>query len=391
MVAKTIAAAGLVCVLTLGNAAVAQNSIKVGLLLTLSGGAAILGEEIKRGWDLGVNHVGGKIGGIDTEVQVVDDQVKPDVAVTAVERLINQEKVDVIAGVVFSNVMVAIYEPVFKSNTILLSTNAGPPQLAGKQCNPLFLTTSWQNDQYGEGTAVLMERDGIKNAFVLAPNYQAGKDVIAAFDRGFKGQKTGEILFKLGQADFQPELSEIRAKRPESVMIFAPAAMGVAFMKQWRALDLSKQMRLYTLNMVDSLTLPAMGDSVVGTSHVSVYDPTLDNPANRKFADAFQAKYGRPPTQYAMQAYDGVQALDSGIRKTKGNVKDRKALVAAMRQADFQSPRGPLSYNINNFPIQNMYKLEVVAAADGKPVIKGGGVVIPNQKDWHYTECGLTW
>ena len=101
-------------------------------------------------------------------------------------------------------------------------------QLAGKQCNPLFLTTSWQNDQYGEGTAVLMERDGIKNAFVLAPNYQAGKDVIAAFDRGFKGQKTGEILFKLGQTDFQPELSEIRAKRPESVMIFAPAAMGVA-------------------------------------------------------------------------------------------------------------------------------------------------------------------
>ena len=125
---------------------------------------------------------------------------------------------------------------------------------------------------------------------------------------------------------------------------------------------------------------------------MSVYDPTLDIPANRKFADDLsRPRTGRPPTQYAMQAYDGVQALDSGIRKTKGNVKDRKALVAAMRQADFQSPRGPLSYNINNFPIQNMYKLEVVSAADGKPVIKGGGVVIPNQKDWHYTECGLTW
>lgn len=365
--------------------------LKVGLISTLTGGGALLGEELKRGWDLGMDLVGGKIGGLDTEVIVGDDELKPDVAVTLADRMVKQQKVDVVAGVLWSNIMLAIYEPVTKANTIVLSTNAGPSQIAGKACSPLYISTSWQNDQFAEALAVLMNQEQVKNTFVIAPNYQAGKDIKSVYDSHFKGEQVGAILFKLGQSDFQSEFSEIRARKPQSVMAFAPGAMSVAFMKQWQALGMSNSMKLYTVNMIDYLTLPAMQDSAVGTYTVSPYDSASTSPANQKFVAAFQKKYNRLPTQYAMQAYDGVMLLDAGIRARKGNIADKKALIAAMRVAKLDSPRGPMTYNVNNFPIQNFYKIDVVPGPDGKPFMKGSGVVLKDAKDSHYKECNLTW
>src|SRR3954468_21203192 len=204
------------------SAGAQQGKVKVGLITTLSGGGALLGEELKRGWDLGMDMVEGKIGGLETEVIVGDDQLKPDVAVTVAERMLKQHKVDVVAGVLWSNIMLAIYEPVVNSGTMMLSTNAGPSQIAGKECSPLYITTSWQNDQFAEAMAALMNQEQVKNTFVIAPNYQAGKDIKSVFDSRFKGEQAGTIFFKLGQSDFQPELSEIRARKPQSVMAFAP-------------------------------------------------------------------------------------------------------------------------------------------------------------------------
>jgi len=369
----------------------AQTPLRIGLITTLSGGGAILGEELKRGWDLGMDLVQNRIGGVETQVTVADDQLKPDVAVTAVDRMINQDKVDIVAGILWSNIMLAVADPVLKSGTVLLSTNAGPSQLAGKDCNALYISTSWQNDEYAEGTAVLMNADGMKNAYFVAPNYPAGKDVKAAFDHTFKGSDVGGTFFKLGQTDFQAELTEIRSRNPQSVVAFAPGAMGIAFMKQYQALGLGQSSRLYTINMVDYTTLPAIGEAALGTFHVSVYDPTASNPANQRFVAEFARKYKRLPTQYAMQAYDGVMLLDATVKSMKGRFGDHKALVAAMRKTKLESPRGPFSYNINNFPIQNMYKIEAVVGADGKPVLRGAGIAVPMEKDSHYGACPLKW
>jgi branched-chain amino acid transport system substrate-binding protein len=383
-----VAAAG--CALALSaTGAAAEQVLKIGLVTTLSGGGAILGEELKRGWDLGVDLLGGKIGGLPIEMSIVDDETKPEIAVTAIDKLLHDTKVDIVAGVVWSNVQIAIYDPIVKSQTILLNTNAGSNVPAGKDCSPYFITTSWQSDQFTEATAELVRADGIKKVYVVAPNYQIGKDVDALFREQFKGDVVGDILFKLGQTDFQAELSEIRAARPESVVAFAPGAMSIALMKQWQALELSKSIRLYTINMIDELTLPALGEAVVGTYFASVYDVSQDIPANRRFVAAYQKKYSRLPTQYAAQTYDGVMLLDAGLRARNGDASDHKALVAAMHNAKFDSVRGPLHFSNNNFPVENMYRIQVVAGADGKPRLQGAGIIVKDQADRYHQECPM--
>lgn len=365
-------------------------TLKIGLVTTLSGGGAILGEELKRGWDVGMEMLGGKIGGLPTEVIVVDDQTKPDVAVTAIDKLVNQDKVQVVAGVLWSNILIAIYDRVIQSDTVLLSTNAGANIAAGKNCSPLYITTSWQTEEFADATIAMVRHDGATRTYLIAPNYQAGKDIENQFNAAFKDTKVGETMFKLGQSDFQAELSEIRARSPQSVIAFAPGAMSIAFMKQWNALDLSKSIKLYTINMIDEQTLPVFGKAALGTDFVSVYDATLDNEANKKFTAAFLAKYKRLPTQYAAQAYDGVMLLDAGIRGRAGDLADRKALVAAMHKANFQSVRGPMTYNNNNFPIENMYRLTVVEK-DGKLAIAPAGIAVKDMQDSYHQQCPMKW
>ncbi|MCW5770555.1 MAG: ABC transporter substrate-binding protein [Rhodospirillaceae bacterium] len=369
----------------------AQETLRVGLVSTLTGPGAGLGLELKNGWDVGVAALGGKIGGLETRIFVVDDQLKTDVAVSGVDQLVSQHKVHVVAGILWSNVMLAVYERAIKANTIVLSTNAGPPQLAGRNCSPLYMSTSWQNDEFMETTALLVKADGIKSVLLTAPNYQAGKDLMTAFPKNYSGKIVDQILFKLGTTDFQAELSVIGAKKPEAVVVFAPGAMAVAFLKQWHASGLGKKIKLYTINMVDSLSLPAIGDTVVGTSHVSPYDPTGASDANQKFVKAYVAKTGRMPTQYAAQAYDAVFLIDSGVRAVGGKLGDKAALIRAMRKGAFPSVRGHLAFNINNFPIQDFHKLEVVLGADKKPAIKGAGIVVKDHKDSYAAQCKLTW
>jgi branched-chain amino acid transport system substrate-binding protein len=369
----------------------AQEKLRIGLVSTLTGPGAGLGTELKNGWDLGFESVGKKIGGLETEIFVVDDQLKTDTAVSGVDNLIGQHKVHVVAGILWSNIMLAVYERVVKSNTIMLSTNAGPPQLAGAGCTPLYISTSWQNDQFMDATAQIVADDKIKSAVLIAPNYQAGKDLMTTFPKVFKGQIVDQILFKLGASDFQAEFALIRAKKPEAVVVFAPGGMAIAFLKQWHATDLGKTMKLYTINMVDSLSLPAIGDTVIGTSHVSPYDPTGKSPANEAFVKAYQVKYGKVPTQYAAQAYDAVKMLDSGVRATGGKLDDKLALIKAMRKAEFPSVRGKFQLNVNNYPIQDFNKLEVVKGSDQKPTIRGAGIAIKDHKDSYYQDCKQRW
>ena len=368
-----------------------QEKLRIGLVSTLTGPGASLGLELKNGWDLGLVSIGNRIGGLETEVTVVDDQLKTDTAINGVDSLISQHKVHVVAGVLWSNVLLAIADRVLKSNTILLSTNAGPPQLAGEACSPLFMSTSWQNDQFMDATAQLVKSDRVRSVLLMAPNYQAGKDLMTTFPKVYDGKVVDTILFKLGTTDFQADLSLIRAKAPEALVVFAPGAMAVAFLKQWHSSGLGKSIKLYTINMVDSLSLPAIGDTVVGTTHVSPYDPTGKSEANAKFVKAYVAKAGRIPTQYAAQAYDAVFLLDSGVRAAGGKLDDRAALVRAMRKASFPTVRGHIGFNVNNLPIQDFHKLEVALGPDGKPAIRGVGIAVKDHKDAYYTRCKLTW
>ncbi|MGE4013634.1 MAG: ABC transporter substrate-binding protein [Alphaproteobacteria bacterium] len=385
------AVAGL-ALLAAGTAAAQDKKIKIGFITTLTGNSAILGEEQKNGWDLAVEHLGGKLGGVTLETLYGDDQVKPEVGLQVVDTFLNRDKVDMLAGVIWSHVMMAIRDPIVKAEKIIVGTNAGPNPIQGKACTPYFISTSWPNDLNHEAAGKLVADDKRKKVFVMAPNYQAGKDAIEGFMRQYKGkgEVAGQILFKVGQTDFQAEMSEIGAKKPDAVWIFSPGGMGIAFMKQWSGSAHYKTIPLYSSFSVDYATLRPMGTAAVGTFHTNYWDPDGKFPANQKFVQAYMAKHKRHPSHFAAQSYDAPMLIDSGMKAVKGDFTKTKELVMAMRKADYASVRGPYTYNVNQFPVQNYYKREVYLK-DGTPAIRTVGTIFTNQTDVYHQDCKMPW
>ncbi|MGE0736526.1 MAG: ABC transporter substrate-binding protein [Alphaproteobacteria bacterium] len=382
-------AASLAAAVSLIAMVASAEEVRVGLLVTLSGPAAAVGKDHKNGWDLAVDHLGGKVGGVPLKTIYGDDQLKPDVALGVVDKMLNQDKVHFVSGGMWTNIVMAIKDPILKSGAIFVGTLAGPPQLAGKGCDPNFILTSFSGDQWAEATGVLMNSDGIKNVYALVPNYQGGKDQLAGFERFFKGEILQRNLFKLNTVDYQPELTDIRARKPQAVVIFAPGGMAIAFFKQWAQSGLGKDIKLYSIASMDQIALRATGESAVGSRFAQAWDPNGTSPANQRFVKDFIAKYKSAPTHFAAWAYDGPMLIDSGVKAVKGNVADKKGMIVAMRKADYASVRGAYSYNVNQFPIQNFYKMAVVLGADGKPTLKTEGIALPNHKDSYYQDCKM--
>ena len=364
----------------LATAPAHAQELRIGFLNTTTGGGALIGKHMENGWKLGLEHQGwtkdgDKLGGVATKVFYADDQVKPDVGLKEVEKFLKQDKVQIIAGVIWSNVMMTIQKPIFDAKVALVGTNAGPSPLAGPLCNPLMASTSWANDDNHEAAGELVQRDGVKSVVALAPNYQAGKDSIAGFSRFYKGRIIETIYYKLGESDFQADLAKVRARKPEAVFVFAPGAMGIAFVKQWAASGLAKEMKMYSAFSVDYVTLGAMGDSALGAIVPTMWNNDIANPRNAKFVKDYMAKFGHMPSNFAAQAYDAPGVIAAGVKATGGKVGDALALAKAMRKAPIESVRGTLKYNFNGFPIQPFYKAVVVKGADGRIGLKTEGKI----------------
>ena len=385
-------AAALVAALALAAPAAAQE-LRIGFMNTYSGGGAVLGKHQDNGWKLGLAHVGwakdgDKIGGVPTKIFYADDQQKVDIGVKEAEKLLKQDKVQILAGIIWSNILMAVTKPAFEQKTILMTTNAGASPVAGAACNPLFLSTSWNNDQNPEALGKRMSDDKIASIYLVAPNYQAGKDMIAGLMRSLKGPKVvGQDLVKLGESDFQANISKLRAEKPAAVFAFMPGAMAIAFMKQWGASGVGKDIKLYTVFSVDNATLPAIGDAAVGSYHSSHWGTDLPFPANQKFVKDYVAKYNGQPSEFAAQAYDAVILIDAAVKALKGKIDDPMALAKALRHTAYASTRGPHSYNVNGVPVQNFYLREVVKGADGKPAIVTRGAIFEKHKDAYWQQC----
>ncbi len=348
------------------SAAVAQDKVRVGLIQTLSGPAATLGQQARDGFNLAVKELGGKLGGKDAEVIVADDELKPDVAVTKVRGLVERDKVDFVVGPIFSNVLLAIHKPVIDSGTILISANAGPSSFAGKECHPNFFVTSYQNDQVHEVLGKVAQNRGYKRVYLLAPNYQAGRDSMAGFKRHFKGEIVEESYVPLNTLDFQSELAKIAAAQPDAIFTFMPGGMGVNLVRQYDQAGLKQRIPFLSAFTVDESTLPAQKDAAVGMLGGMTWAPNMDNPANKKFVEAFEKEYGYVPGSYAQQAYDTAKLIDSAVRTVGGNLSDKAKLRDAIKKADFQSVRGDFKFNVNNYPIQDFYLVKVAKRPDGK-------------------------
>lgn len=386
-----IAAIAVVLAMAAPSSAPAQE-LRIGLVTTLSGGGALLGQELQRGFELGMAHQGwsengDELAGVPTRVFVEDDQQEPEVALRAANRLVRENEVHILGGVIWSNVLMALRNPVVDSRTILMSMNAGASPIAGQLCSQYFISTSWQNDTWSESMGQLMNDEDIGTVFILVPNYQAGKDNVEGFQRRFNGEVIGRSLYPLGNRDFQAEISRIRDAGPEAVFAFAPGGDGIAFMKQWASSGASDEIRLYTVFTVNWLTLRPIGEDAIGTFHVNFWNVDLENDANARFVRDFIARHERNPSHFAAQAYDAAALIASGVRAVDGDVEDTLALNRAMRQADFESVRGPFEFNVNGMPIQNFYKRTVVADDSGNPVIRTTGVVYNDYRDSYADAC----
>jgi branched-chain amino acid transport system substrate-binding protein len=373
--------------------ALAQQKLKIGFITTLSGPQGVIGEYMRNSVELALDHLGRKVGGLETEVIYRDDQVKPDVGAQVADELLKKHQVNFVSGIIWSNVMLAVAPMVTQSGTFMIGTNAGPHDLAGKMCSELFFTTSWQNDQTPEAMGKHMQDLGITDVYVMAPNYAAGKDMVTGFKRYFKGRIVDEVYTKLGQADYQAEISQLRSKNPKAVFVFYPGGMGIQFLKQYSEAGLRGQFPLYSVYTVDEISIPAVKHAALGQYETRFWSPDLKAPANEKYVADYRKKYGKMPVFYGAQSYDGIMLIDSAVRAVKGDLANKKGMIAAMRKANFPSVRGKFVYNTNHFPIQNFYLLKAVAGATpgGDPVLEIQKPVFTNHKDAYYQECPMKW
>ena len=346
-------------------AQVPPDKLKVGIIVTLSGPGAVLGQQARDGFLLALKARGGKLGGREVDVTVVDDELKPDVAVTRVKKLLESDKVDFVVGPIFSNVLGAIFKPVTESGTILISPNAGASVFAGKACSADFFVTSYENNQVHAVLGKYAQDKGYKRAFLMAPNYQAGKDAVAGFKSMFKGEIVEEDFVPLNQLDFQADLARIAVAKPDVIFAFMPGGLGIALVKQFHQSGLAEKIPFLSAFTVDESTLPAEQDAALGLFGGMTWAPNLDNAANKAFVDAYLAAYHAVPGSYAMQGYDAAQAIDAALNKTGGATTDKAKLRAAMRLADFASPRGKFRFNTNGYPIQDFYLVKAAKRSDG--------------------------
>jgi branched-chain amino acid transport system substrate-binding protein len=369
------------------NQAAAQEKLKIGVIVTSSGPAAALGQQVRDGFALAIKDLGGKMAGRDVEVVGADDELKPDVAVSKVKGLLERDKVDFVVGPIFSNVLLAIHKPVTDSGTFLISPNAGPSSYAGKNCSPFFYVTSYQNDQVHEVLGKVAQERGYKRVYVIVPNYQAGKDSAAGFKHDYYGEIVAESYVPLGTLDFQVELSKIASLRPDAVFTFMPGGMGVSLVKQYKQAGLADQIPVLSAFTVDESTLPAQQDAAVGMFGGADWAPNLDNPQNKKFVASYEAAYNSVPGTYAMQAYDTAMLIDSAVKAVKGDLTNKEAVAAALKKADFTSLRGGFKFNTNGYPIQNFYLTKVAKRPDGKYQTEIVQTVFENYGDSYAKDC----
>ncbi len=381
---------GAAIALTAGQAMAQGKSVKIGFIATFSGPTAVIGNDMRNSFELGLDHIGRKMSGLPVEVIYEDDQQKPEVGRQKTEKLIESDKVDFIVGYMWSNVLLASLKPVVDSKTFLVIANAGPSQIAGELCSPYVFSTSWQNDQTPQAMGIYMNQKGVKTAFLIGPNYAAGKDMLAGVASTFKGKVLGQELTKWpDQLDFSAELSKAKAANPDAVFAFYPGAAGVQFLTQYAQAGLKGRIPLYTVFTIDELSLPRLKELALGAPGASEWVNDLPNDANKKYVAGFKTKFKSSPSFYGAQSYDAVNLINSAVVAVKGDTSKKEDMRKAMEKANFKSVRGNFKFGNNHIPIQNFYLQDVVKDNDGNFVLKTVATIVKDSQDRFHDKCSM--
>ena len=380
---------GLLAFYLIGQSCSAADRLKIGFVSTLSGPAAATGIDTRDGFNLAIKLNGGRLGDLPADVLIADDAVNPDMARTAVERMLRRDRVDFMTGMVFSAVLLPVMPSILESGTFYLSSNTGPRDYAAEKCSPYFFSVAWQNEDIPAAMGKFVSERGFGKIALIAPNYAGGRETLDGFKRTFTG-KHEEIYTKLGQLDYAAELAQLRASKPEALFVFLPGGMGINFVKQFVASGLNKDMQLFVPNgMADADMIRPLGELLLGTFNASHWAHDLDNDANRRFVSAFQAEYKRLPSLYAAQGYDTALLIDSAVRSVKGKIEDKTAMRRALEAATFSSVRGAFRFNNNHYPIHDIFMRVVSRDSQGRITNRTQGKVVSNYQDPYASQCKM--
>ena len=370
--------------------AAGAETLRIGMITTLSGGGSGLGIDIRDGFLLGVAHADGRLGGLETEVIEADDERRPDLAVQLADRMVQRDEVHIVTGIVWSNLALAIMPTLARAETVFVSPNAGPSALAGEQCSRFFFNVAYQNDNNHEAMGQHVANEGYERVFLLAPNYPAGQDSLTGFKRFFDGEVVEEVYTQLGQLDYAAEIAQIRAAEPDAVFFFLPGGMGINFLKQYDQAGMKDEIPVFgpAFSLSQDI-LGAVGEAALDVYNTAQWSPDLDNAGNARFVADFQETYGRLPSLYAAQAYDAAQLIGAAVAAVDGDVADTDALIAALQAANFDSIRGPFRFNTNHFPIQDFYLRQVVALDDGTLTNRMVDTVFTDHADVYAEACSF--
>lgn len=376
------------------GAAQANDTVKIGFITTLTTPAAVIGEDMVDAVNLALEHIDHEMAGKEVEVIFEDDGFKPGIGKQKADKLVKQDDVTFVAGIIWSNVLLASQKTVLDAGKFLISSNAGASDMAGKLCHKNFFSASWQNDQTPMAMGEVLNQLGVKSLYVMSPNYKAGQNMVAGVERIFDGEVLGKDMTKWPeQLDFQTELAKARASGAEAIFVFYPGKAGVAFINQYQQAGLGDVMPLYTVFTVDSLSLPKFQEAnlpaVLGSRNTMFWSPDLDTPQNNRFVSAFKEKYGSYPSHYAAQSYDTIFLIKSAVEAVDGNLEDMDGMRAAMEKANFPSVRGEFTYGPNHIPIQDFYLREVVEDEDGVWTLNMVKKVYEDHQDPYVDECDM--
>ena len=380
----------------LASPSFAADKVKIGFVTTVTTPAGVIGRDMVDAVNLAMQDIGGKMGGLEVELIIEDDGFKPEIGKQKTDKLVKQDDVHFVAGFIWSHVLLASRKSALDGGKFLISSNAGPSQIAGKLCHENFFSTSWQNDQTPMAMGEVLNQQGVKSLYVMAPNYAAGKNMVSGVERTFKGEILGKDMTKWGkdaQLDFSAELAKAKASGADGIFVFYPGKAGGAFIKQYQQAGLQGEIALYTVFTVDSIALPKLQEAamtgVLGSLNTQFWGPDLDTPQNKQFVSGFKKAYGRYPSFYAAQSYDTIFLIKSAVEAVGGNMDDMDGMRAAMKKADFPSVRGPFRYGNNHFPIQNFYLRKVVEDADGVWTTTVVDTVLEDHQDVYAAECKM--
>ncbi|SFQ28848.1 branched-chain amino acid transport system substrate-binding protein [Roseivivax halotolerans] len=360
----------------------AAADVKVGMITTLSGGGAGLGIDVRDGFLLALEQAGRD----DIEMVIEDDERAPDAAVRIADRMIQSERVDIMTGIIWSNLAMAVVPGAVAQGVFYLSPNAGPSQLAGQGCHENYFNVAWQNDNLHEAAGAWANETGYSNSFILAPNYPAGQDALTGYKRMYEGDLAGEIYTDLGQTDYAAEIAQIRASGADSVFFFLPGGMGISFLKQYADSGVELPV-IGPAFSFDQGILQAVGDAALGVVNTSQWSKDIENETNAAFVESFEAEYGRLPSLYASQGFDTANLLISALDVADPS-EDPDAFREALRAANFDSTRGDFAFGPNHHPVQDIYAREVIQEDDvfTNRII---GTALEDHADAYAAECQM--